>query len=50
MHQTSTEYCLAVASLTLMPINPLDHVIARCRRVYDLIACLYGYFEHTISE
>jgi hypothetical protein len=34
MHQTSTEYCLAVPRLTLMPINPLHHVIAR-RHGYD---------------
>lgn len=34
MHQTSTEYCVAVARFTLTPINPLDHVIAR-RRVHD---------------
>jgi hypothetical protein len=29
MHQTSTKYCVAVAHLTLMPINLLDHMIAR---------------------
>jgi hypothetical protein len=34
MHQTSTKYCVAVAHLTLMPINLLDHVIAR-RHVHD---------------
>jgi hypothetical protein len=34
MHQTSTKYCLAVARLTLTPINPLHHMIAR-HRVHD---------------
>ena len=34
MHQTCTKYCVAVAHLTLTPINLFDHVIAR-RRVHD---------------
>ena len=36
MHQTSTQYCLVVVRLALMPINLLDHVIARGRAYGDL--------------
>lgn len=31
IHQTPPEYCVAVVVLALMPINLLDHVIARRR-------------------